>query len=487
MIKGYRYLLIVFLALGFLTSSCEEENLKFEPAVLTEQLLFVSGEQVRLSGRLVANESQNVTEHGFTISADESFSSPLTIALGPRSLPGRFIGEISGLTGGQSYFWKAFIIIDGSLIEGSTYQFSTLLPEITSYSPATAFAGSNIFISGRNFGSDTKVFFDNEEAEILDIDRESVIKARIPPIGNSSIVDIKVVTKSIDLTAEQPFEYVIGKWELIDHFITPYYYSQNISFIDGANFYFGIGYENNLPNETIWKLDIPSMQWSETSYDKNVLISSFFGPSFLGSGRYDSGIFSSEFIVFENENFISKNPLPFSLTKGVAFKIGQHIYAMGGNAARNELNYDVFKYYAEEDSWEFHTKLGINVTGENPYFIHGSYAYFITSDKFVYRFDPVNITWEKISVFPSNSVEFGNGAYQVIGDFAYIGLFLRDRTIWEYNIPDNSWKPKIGFPGDSFNKTATSFTYDGTMYVLKNPSESSSEGMNIWTFNPDQF
>jgi len=482
--------LLAFFILGTLLTGCEENEFSVDPVVITEQLLFVSGEQVRLSGRLVATGTQSVSDHGFILSTNESFSNPIIISLGSRTTPGRFIGETTGLSSGQLYFWKPFTIIDGNQLEGSPAQFTTLLAQITSFSPTLSTAGQFMFITGRNFNSDIKVFLDDREAVVINIDEESVIKIVIPPIGSSKFSVVKVVSQGNTLIAEQTFEYVVGKWEFLDNFITPYPYIQNVSFVENDTFYFGLGFEKSSPNSTLWSLDIPSWSWSETAYDKGLAISPFDADAFWGSGKVQLGrpaILGNQFIVLDNGNFIEKNPLPFKLYKSVGFKIGEDIYVLGGLKADDIPNYDVYKYISAEDRWEVTSILFVSITSEYPNFVHGSIAYFITPDQVMHAYDPMDGSLTEISMFPSLSVKSRNGVYEVIGDKAYIGLFNQDRSMWEYNFSTNSWKKKTGLTSGSFTETTTSFSHNGVIYVFKNPESNSSEGMKIWTFKPEEF
>jgi hypothetical protein len=488
--KEYRNILIVFFALIFITTSCEEENLGADPVVIPEQILFVGGEQVRLAGRLVANQNQPVSEHGFSISTDPSFSSPITISLGVRESPGRFIGETAGLTSGQLYYWKPFTIISGQLIEGETGEFTTLLPEITSFSPLISLSGQFITITGRNFTSDSKVFFDDIEAQVTKIEKETTIQAIIPTLVNSKFAKIKVISQDKVLEAEDSFEYVIGKWEFLDNFFTPYVYSESISFTDGDEFLFGLGYENLDPNGKIWSLNIPAWDWTETSYDKGVLFSAFNGSSFIGGGAIQIRFseFSDKFFVYENGEFIEKNTLPFLLYKSVSFKIDGEIYVTGGFDPNDNPNYSVFKYIEAEDRWESVSINEIHITSDFPYFAHQSFGYFITPDQVMYRFDPDDLSVNPISFYPSNAVENGYGISEVMGNKVYIGLFKQTRLMWEYDISNNSWKQKTGFSGGTFTETAlASFSYDNIIYVFQNPKNNQQDGVNIWTFKPDEF
>lgn len=481
--------LFTILLLGVVLSACEQNNLKVDPVVVTEDLLFISGGAARVSGRLVATEAQPVSEHGFLISTSETFSDPITISLGERTIPGRFIGEANDLRVGQTYFWKPFTIIEGNTLEGEPAQFTTLNPQINFISPTISSAGQFILIDGRNFTPDTEVFIDGRQAAVVDIEKESIIKAIIPPIGDNIFTEVRVTVQDVDLIAEQQFEYVIGKWDFQDNFITDKAYSENLSIVDGDKFLFGLGAEFSTSNPTIWELDIPSFTWSETSFDKGIARAPFYGPTFFGSGEIvpRDGSQTDAFYIYEGGEFQPRNPLPFKLHKGIAAVVNGELYVYGGFRENGFPNFDVWKYNSAGDSWEINSGLPAEVNSDNPNFVHGDNVYFITIDQLVYRYDPVSGSLENISFYPSNFLDNGKGISEVIGDKAYIGIFGQNRTLWEYNITENSWKKKTGFAGGAFTRTVSSFVYNDIIYVLKNPESNSTAGMAIWTFKPEEI
>ena len=89
----------------FASWSCTEEE-STPVLVSTEDILFVGGDKLRVSGRLLTNREVFADEHGFVFSTDASFSSPILLSLGEKKEPGRFIGEKSGFKIGQTYFVK---------------------------------------------------------------------------------------------------------------------------------------------------------------------------------------------------------------------------------------------------------------------------------------------------------------------------------------------------------------------------------------------
>ena len=103
--------------------------------VIPEQVMEISGDHVRLSGRIIANSSLNVVDHGFEISLAEEFKTPIIISLGPKSNPGRFFGDTGDLTVNTTYFWRPFIIVGEELRYGESGIFSTLTPSISDFNP----------------------------------------------------------------------------------------------------------------------------------------------------------------------------------------------------------------------------------------------------------------------------------------------------------------------------------------------------------------
>ena len=65
-----------FATCSLLLISCEEESL--ENVVVTEDVLFVSGDFVRLTGRVIQTKA-GVDDHGFQIDDNPDFNSPQII------------------------------------------------------------------------------------------------------------------------------------------------------------------------------------------------------------------------------------------------------------------------------------------------------------------------------------------------------------------------------------------------------------------------
>ncbi|MFT6895586.1 MAG: hypothetical protein ACJAWX_003209, partial [Algoriphagus sp.] len=159
-------LLSILVLLSFAIGCTEEES---ETTILvTEEVLYTSGDQVRLLGRLITNQPVTATDHGFYLSQDANFASPVIISLGTKEGAGRFIGENGMLSAQKKYFAKAFMDIGNGIEFGNVVELETLAVGIDSYSPGFGTGGKEVFILGRNFTKDTKVFFGTEPAQVLE-------------------------------------------------------------------------------------------------------------------------------------------------------------------------------------------------------------------------------------------------------------------------------------------------------------------------------
>ena len=81
----------------FASWSCTEEE-STPVLVSTEDILFVGGDKLRVSGRLLTNREVFADEHGFVFSTDASFSSPILLSLGEKMSLDDLLEKKAGLT-----------------------------------------------------------------------------------------------------------------------------------------------------------------------------------------------------------------------------------------------------------------------------------------------------------------------------------------------------------------------------------------------------
>lgn len=497
-IKKKLYCAILILALG----GCTEETFD-EPRVVTEKILYVSGEIARLTGRVLSLGGENVADHGFIISSSSNFSDTVRIQLGSKSKPGRFYGDTERLNPEIDYFCKSYIVSEGQVIFGNVLEFKTLTPDILSFTPLTALPGAKAKIFGKNFSQDTKVFFGPNEAEISNIQFESRLDIQIPPIADTSVVSVRVTTKGRTFEFEQKFEYIFGTWKRLPDFMYPDQISGPVSLQAGDKYVFGLGRDlhgDNLAESELYELDLPTWTWQRIQFDGLGSSFPFASDGFFGSGQWQifptNDLFLTntwyEYVPSAGSNVVGevqlKGVLPFRLFKGTSFKAGEKLFVMGGYHVDRSDNLDIWAYDEPTDQWSLHGQTSISMDSEYPFFVYDGTPHIITLEGALLRYIVADNRWEHISDAPFTASFSGNvnfsGISQLVGDKAYIGLFYRNPIMWEYNIPENSWKEKVAFPGDFLNINNGTFTYDGKIYVIRNSNRSSSIPMQIWEFDP---
>ena len=230
---------ILLLMLSFAFGCTEEES---ETTILvTEEVLYTSGEQVRLLGRFITNQPITASDHGFYLSQDPNFSSPLIISLGAKEGAGRFIGETSALVARKKYFAKAFMDIGNGIEFGNVLELETLAAALDSYSPGFGSPNQEVFILGKNFSKDTKVFFGTEPAQVIEILFESRIRVRVPVAKGSSSVPVRIQSQDQNLTFPINFEYQTGAYTAVTPFPDQVRLVENVAFQKDGLFYAGLG------------------------------------------------------------------------------------------------------------------------------------------------------------------------------------------------------------------------------------------------------
>ena len=158
----------IFLLLSVLLVSCLEEE-QLETRVISEQIVFVSGETAIFSGRIVSNGALAIEDHGYELSTTEDFSNPIIISLGEKSIPGRFIAETNQLEVSQSYFCRSFAIENGSTLLGNVLNFSTLKQVLVNFEPRIGRRGQIMRIEGSNLTDDSQVLFNGNIIPNIDL------------------------------------------------------------------------------------------------------------------------------------------------------------------------------------------------------------------------------------------------------------------------------------------------------------------------------
>lgn len=475
-------------------TSCEGD-LENQNVVLTEDVLFLSGQNIRVLGRIYSSTESNIANHGFEIDVDSSFSNPVLIDLGEKTGLGTFVGEYEGLNSNSDYFYRAFAAIGGETSYGEIKEFKTLTISIDSFDPAIAYSGETMQINGANFSSDIKVYFGTEEAEIIDIWRESIITLTIPNINDYHLSQIRIEDDEITVAFDDYFEYVYGTWNLIDYFPSDLKLKEPLTFASDDSFVVGSGSFTNASgfNNSFWVYNIDDESWSVLEFDGEVSLGAFSNDNgYFGGGIRDvngfafgSPLFSRQFWKLSNDEFTRLADLPLDLYNAISFSDLETVYVVGGLDSLEEQSNSIFRYSVLNNNWSFSLNvIPIDLTKELPHFWYNQLMYFITVDDQIWTYDPVSNIWNYISDAPQ---DIGYGGFShVIGDKAYIGIFEGSGLIWEYDIINNEWKEKYQLTDYISYNNIGSYVKGSTIRLIKS-DRLDPEPMKILEFDPFEY
>jgi len=476
----------------FLLFGCNMDEPITEITVIPEQVMQISGDHVRLSGRIIANSSLKVIDHGFEISLTEEFNTPLIISLGPKSNPGRFFGETGDLIVKTMYFWRPFVRIGNEMLYGDPSTFSTLSPSILDFNPKQGLAGILITIEGSNFTEDIQVIIDGRNAQIKERELDTKIKVIVPPLANNRFVEIKLIAQETgpELEFSTLYEYVVGKWEQLGQFVTSDYYTNTLNMVIGNQLIFGLGQENFNPNDQLWIHNIGTDIWTPLEFSGSAVSSPFYAAPFFGGGNIRNSrdgviIHSDEFYKYDGNQIVSLGITPFKLSRSMAFVWNDRLYVIGGEFENKSFNKTIYEYDPVLDSWIDIGDAPRWFEADYPHFQYQDNLFFIDPERNLWRYKIESRLWETLSEFP-----FGigkGGISEVIGNKAYIGIYSGNRSLTEYDILQNTWLKKVAFPGDFLVANGGSWGFDSQIYLLKNKKISDRLPMNLWSFSPEEF
>ena len=490
-----------YLLLGFITScmlmasSCNEETIT-EITVLGEDVVYLSAERVVLTGRIAAAGPVEIEDHGFLISTDDQLGSPLTLSIGQKGFPGLFVAETIDLEPGQQYYFAAFADVAGSRILSEVQPFLTLRTQLESFSPLFGVANATVTIHGVNFTEDTQVFFGSREAEVIEIIGESIVKVRIPPIGDSHRDIIRVLSHGINNEFAQQYEYVIGRWELVNELAADdRAYRENIYMESDDYFAFGLGdvlFSMNISTSILLR-DKRIGTWTELTFPGLSGIESFGAWPYMGSGafgRIRQGVgppISLKRSAYKIEDGAIEPiaDMPVGLFKSVAYHLSDGLYVMGGFDTDLRNNREVYHYDQLSDQWSNPGSIVYNLTNEYLSWQYNDHAYYLGENNIVMTYNPNNMSWDEVTTFPAQVLE--NGLAQVIGDKVYVGLFLNGRTVWELNLVTLEWKRKKVLPGDFRSVNAGTWTSEGKIFMMRYNQFLLQNKWEVWSLSPDQF
>jgi hypothetical protein len=482
-----KFLSLSILSMLFLGWACTQKETG-TTVLVTEEVLFTSGEQVRLLGRLISDQAIDASDHGFYLSADPSFSSPVIISLGPKNVPGRFIGQTSGLLIGKAYFAKSFINLGGEVQFGNVLQLATQNPEAESFSPAFGSAGQEMVILGKNFTKDTKVFFGDQPATIIDIQFESRLRVRIPLPKTSAVVPVSVQVQNKTLIFPENFEYQVGKYTKLGNFPDPVLLYDNVFFQNASGFYIGLGSESGIRFYTKFQRYNPSTSsWEQVAFPRTARVFGFATQNYLGGGARELGrepyLLTRTFWKINENGFQQLPDLPFESRESIGFEISGKLYVAGGKEGDPSL---IRRFDPASNSWTTLPRAPFAITSKLASFTFQNRQFFVNSDKVIWAFDPATASWVNFDIYP-DTLGDGYGMAQVIGNKVYIGLYRKNQTIWELDLITKNWKRKNPIPGIPQSITVGHFEHGGQLYILRSTeiTIASNSPMEFYRFDPN--
>lgn len=468
--------------------SCTQEG-DATTVVTTEEVIFVSGDKVRVLGRLIADQPVSTSDHGFQISSNQNFSSPIIVSLGGKEGPGRFIGEAEGLEINQIYYVRAFATVGGVDLFGETLEIKTLSPVIESFGPTFSKPGGEILILGRNLPVGTKVFFGSQEATILENQFESRLRVRIPTASGEPIVKVWVQVQGTVLEFGQSFEYQSGKYTLLGIFPEGQRIYDNVFFQNQSGLFVGLGSLRLGAGyyQGFQRFDPQSSTWSVVNFPGESREGAFATTNYTGGGAIEVSrdVFDlkRDFWRINGSTFTRLPDLPTNSFNSLAFELNGTLFLAGGTGIGVR---GIRKYDPISQTWTSQAPSPIDINNGLAWFTFENKAYIVASDSRIWEYQPTTDSWRIFATYPGSQGN-GFGLAQVIGEKVYIGLFRRTEQFFELDLKTLVWKAKNSIPGLPQSINAGYFTFNGQIYILRAPEESiaGTLPMELYRFEPN--
>lgn len=472
-------------------SSCVKDEVSTEVAVYTEEVVFSSGEQAIMTGRVLAEGVVRIQDHGFHIDTDENFSNPIVISLGEISLPGRFVGQTDQLNIKVNYFCRSFIVSDGMTILGNVLSFNTLAPKAIDFEPKEANPNNKLTIEGINLTADTKVLWGDQLITPNSISAETFVEINIPQIDNSSSVIIQIIAQGDTSAIDIPFEYIVGEWTDDGLLDDPLKNTRHVFFEEGDDFVYGLGLINGNITNTVQVLNKDNFQRNTIFFPGTPVEGAFFNETYFGGGSTTkvlndemSFTASTEFWHYDDQSFTQLADAPKALYQAVALVAGDKIYLYGGEDSIRTDNYNIYIYDISNDSWSGGTNSPISPSLRFPNFHLDGYNYFVTTEGITFRHDLLNNTWDQVASFPTEPKE--DGLSLPLNGVVYVGMQESSRRFYVYRPATDTWRTKTSLPNNNPFTTMGGWTHNDELHVVR-ISQTNFVQRILWRLAPEAF
>ena len=370
----------------------------------------------------------------------------------------------SGLTKGQTYYVRAYILTYKYEVYGNVKSFKSegsLPPEIVSFSPSKGYANTKITIKGINFGNNINgitVKFGDVVAKIDSI-TDTFINVRSPLIKKDSALNISVEVAGMTITSEEKY-IVFFSWKRMADYPGVGNHSASYFSLNGKGFMIG-----------------------GTEYNSNEVTG---GPITQNVWEFDP----------TNNSWAKKNDLPFDAIKSPTCVVNNVGYIYDGD------NNIFYKYIENTDSWAYETSFPGQSRSFSCFVIGNEIYAGIGNNRDPYsggfnEFFKYNVNtkeWKEIATFPGKprngalSFSLNGKGYIALGKiiiiYGYANYYYTD--VWEYNLETDKWIQKNDFPGDK-RGMALSFVLQSKAYIgMGAVEEESYQGFpDFWEYKQD--
>lgn len=399
----------------------------------------------------------------------------------------------SGLSKGQTYYVRAYILTNQYEVLGSVKSFTSLgslPPIISNFTPKYGPIGTQVIIEGQNFAlskTGNVIKFGNTKA-VVDSVSENKLIVTVPQITKPESVPISIQTAGMEVTSNSTFD-LWFPWLKKKDFSAISYYTTSFSIGN-------IGYVINNNSTTMLTYNPENDEWKS-----NIIL-----PENSGSMPMAFELNGLAYVLLNNNlweyNTLSntwkkKKQFPGTLQDdrmyAFGMKIGSNLYV--GNCYRT---YEFWEYNPNLDSWQRKADFAGNFGQINP--VWGHYSFSLNNKGFLgisqtgfaintlWEYDPQKNLWTGKSPLPSDAYSYYCSF--VIGDDAFVGLGHNfdwgvgyvSNKLWKYDFQNNRWINYRDCPVgmDVF----ASFSINNKGYIASGSTKYSEPLRNIWEFDP---
>lgn len=478
------------------------------PSVETKDAV-VASTSVTLVAELMYKGNGKIVDYGFIL---ESEDEKKEYSISETNEINDFEKTINaGLKRNTHYSYKAYIKTEKYLVLGNEMGFYALgnePPTVESMVPAIGFDGTEVRISGKNFGSDKikrRIYVNDREAWIID-SGDDYISFVIPSSSFVGEATIRIATgeneetrvkftilgpeiESISPLTGYPGDYIVisGKYLIENEGVTRIYFGDR--FVPVLQMSIGANHQTSLtvaiPPGNAPFSDILStiklqdgekiVQYESTFLTKSSWISRTpeqFEWAYEHNGFSYNG---KGYIMNVNTmNFHEYNPLtdkwtiiePVSSKPNFSFNSllicsGDRFYKVGGQNYL-ELNDELWYFKLSDRTWNKINKLPFEFQFAKSFKL-GNNIYILTDKKELWLCNFENENYRKLNNF-SREMDMSLAASFVVDNTAYITTLGKT---WQYNVQNDSWSEKASYPFyfGLYYSCLNGFTYKGYGYI----------------------